>query len=205
MKPERPLEIAKFRLSSRPQTGIGWPLVSGPRPSFLARSRRGSRFPASAGPIPARKLSKSRAAAEQSDPELRSFRRILQRRRDIHTKRGPIFYLLLEIHAAACCLLLRSRLAAELGCLFDLSGSRWLPLYVDYLPSRVTFAFALFDPLRHACFGTRLPGRIMGYEYYSEYVQAAASVIRKTKLVILVFFRSLVPGKGSCHSTRRNC
>ena len=45
VKPERPLEVAKFRLSSRPQTGIRWPPVSGPRPSFLARSRRGSWFP----------------------------------------------------------------------------------------------------------------------------------------------------------------
>ena len=53
-------------------------------------------------------------------------------------------------------LLLRSRL--ELRYLFDLSASRSLPLYLDCLRSRV--AFALFDPLRLACFGTRLSGRI---------------------------------------------
>ena len=57
-------------LSSRPQTGIRSPLISGPRPSFLARSRRGSRSPASAGPIPARTLSGSCADAVRVDPEL---------------------------------------------------------------------------------------------------------------------------------------
>ena len=75
-------ERVQFRLWSRPQIGIRWPPVSGSRPSFLARARRGSRSPAFAGPISARALSRSRAAAEQSDPELRSFCRILRRRRD---------------------------------------------------------------------------------------------------------------------------
>ena len=42
----------------------------GPRPSFLARSRRGSRSPASAGPIPARTLSGSCAGAVRVGPEL---------------------------------------------------------------------------------------------------------------------------------------
>ena len=42
----------------------------GPRPSFLARSRRGSRSPASAGPIPARTLSGLCADAVRVDPEL---------------------------------------------------------------------------------------------------------------------------------------
>ena len=72
------LEKAKFLLPSRPQTGIRSPPISGPRPSFLARSRRGSRSPASAGPIPTRTHSGSRAAAERSDPELRPFHRILR-------------------------------------------------------------------------------------------------------------------------------
>ena len=54
-------------------------------------------------------------------------------------------------------MLLRSRLTAERRYLFDLSGSRSLPLYLDYLPSRVTFA--LFDPLRLVCFDTHLPDR----------------------------------------------
>ena len=61
---------ANFLLSSRPQTGIRSPPISGPRPSFLARSRRGSRSPASAGPIPARTLSGSCADALRVGPEL---------------------------------------------------------------------------------------------------------------------------------------
>ena len=65
-----------------PQTGIRSPPISGPRSSFLVRSRRGSRSPASAVPIPARTLSGSCAATEQSDPELRSFCWILRRRGD---------------------------------------------------------------------------------------------------------------------------
>ena len=69
----------EFLLSSRPLTGIRSSPISGPRSSLLARSRRGSRCPASAGPIPVRTLSGSRAAAEQSDPELRSFCWILKR------------------------------------------------------------------------------------------------------------------------------
>ena len=73
VKPERPQAIANFRLSSRRQTGIRWPPVSGPRLSLLARSRPGSRSPASTGLIPARALSGSRAATEQSNPEPRSF------------------------------------------------------------------------------------------------------------------------------------
>ena len=64
------LEKAKFLLSSRPQTGIRSPSISGPRPSFLARFRRRSSPPASAGPIPVRTLSGSRADAERVDPEL---------------------------------------------------------------------------------------------------------------------------------------
>ena len=65
------LEKAKFLLSSRPQTGIPSPPTSGPRPSFLARFRCGSRPPASAGPIPVRTLSGSRADdTERVDPEL---------------------------------------------------------------------------------------------------------------------------------------
>ena len=74
------LENAKFLLSSRPQTGIRSPPISGPRPSFVARSRRGYGSPASAGPIPARTLLGSRAAAKQSDPEVRSFCWIFRRR-----------------------------------------------------------------------------------------------------------------------------
>ena len=70
-------EEAKFLLSSRPQTGIRSPPISGPRPSFLGRSRCGSHPPASAGPIPVRTLSGSGAAAEHSDPELRSFKILL--------------------------------------------------------------------------------------------------------------------------------
>ena len=61
---------AKFPRSSRPQTGIRSPPISGPRPSFLPRSRCGSRSPASAGPIPVRTLSRSCADAERVDPEL---------------------------------------------------------------------------------------------------------------------------------------
>ena len=56
------LEKAKFLLSSRPQTGIRSPSISGPRPSFLARFRCRSR--------PVRTLSGSRADAERVDPEL---------------------------------------------------------------------------------------------------------------------------------------
>ena len=58
--------MTKSRLSSRPQTRIRSPPVSGP----LARSRRGSRPPASAGLIPVRTVSGSRADAERVDPEL---------------------------------------------------------------------------------------------------------------------------------------
>ena len=64
------LEKEKFLLSSWPQTGIRSPPISGPRPSFLPRSRCGSRSPASAGPIPVRTLSRSCADAERVDPEL---------------------------------------------------------------------------------------------------------------------------------------
>ena len=68
-------EVPKFRLSSRPQTGICWPPVSGPRTvfSFFVRFHRGSQFLACAGPILARALLGLRAAAEHGDPELRSF------------------------------------------------------------------------------------------------------------------------------------
>ena len=48
----------------------------------MYKRQKQSRSPASVGPIPARALSGSRAAAEWSDPELRSFPRILWRRRD---------------------------------------------------------------------------------------------------------------------------
>ena len=51
----------------------------------------------------------------------------------------------------------RSRLVTELRYLFYHSGSLSLPHYLDYFPPRVTFA--LFDPVRLACFGTRLFGR----------------------------------------------
>ena len=64
------LEKAKFLLSSRPQTGIRSPSISGRRPSFHAHFRCRSRPPASAGPIPVRTLSGSRADAERVDPEL---------------------------------------------------------------------------------------------------------------------------------------
>ena len=90
MKPEQPLDFAKFRRSSRPQTEIRWFPVSGHRPSSLARSRHGFRSPASAGPIPARSFSGSHAADEQSDPELRSFRWVLRRRCEIS---ACIFYI----------------------------------------------------------------------------------------------------------------
>ena len=113
---------------------------SEPRPRFLARSLRGSRSPASVGPIPARALSGSRATAERSDPELRSFRRTLRKRRDnevsfasLLRRRGNIVVLLLlEIRALLLRLLLlllmrlRSRLVAELRYLFDLSVWRSL-------------------------------------------------------------------------------
>ena len=64
------LEKSEVPPISRPQTGIRSPAMSGPRPSFLARSRRGPRSPASAGPIPARTLSGSCADAVRVDPEL---------------------------------------------------------------------------------------------------------------------------------------
>ena len=53
-----------------PQTGIRSPPISGPRPSFIARSRHESRSPASSGPIPPRTLSGSCADAVRVDPEL---------------------------------------------------------------------------------------------------------------------------------------
>ena len=54
---------------------------------YCVRSRRGSRSPACAGPIPARALTGLRAATEQSDPELRSFRRIAETGRHRHSSR----------------------------------------------------------------------------------------------------------------------
>ena len=78
-------------------------------------------------------------------------------------------------------LLLRSRLVAELRCLFDLRGSRSLPLYLDYLASRVIIA--LFDALRLACFGTRLPGHIGIRVLYS-----AAAVVFSKKVGVSAFF-----------------
>ena len=64
------LEKAKFLLSSRRQTGLHSPPISGPRPLLLARSRRVSRSPASTGPISARTLSGSCADAVRVDREL---------------------------------------------------------------------------------------------------------------------------------------
>ena len=98
MKPERNDEISKLRLPSRPQTITRWPPVSGSRTRVPARSHHRSHSPDFAGPIAARALSGSGAAAEHSDPELRSSRRILWRRRNI---RVLLSYSLLEIHAAA--------------------------------------------------------------------------------------------------------
>ena len=141
------LEKAKFFLSSRPQTVIRSPPISGPRPSFLARFRCGSRPPASAGPIPVRTLSGSRAAAEHSDPELRSFRWIL---RDGDTykievfsfpicfARGETMFIVPPLLPLFFLLLLRSS-----------SRTRGLPLSLDTLPARV--AFGIFHPLCLAC------------------------------------------------------
>ena len=42
-------EVLKVCPSSRPQTGIRWPPISGPRTRFFARSHRGSHSPACAG------------------------------------------------------------------------------------------------------------------------------------------------------------
>ena len=102
------------------QTGICWPPVSGSSSSFLAHSWRGSRSPASAGSIAARALSGSPAAAEQSDPEQRSFRRILRRRRDIPI-RASTFSSLLEIYFLVLLLLPRSSIDISL---FDILISR---------------------------------------------------------------------------------
>ena len=71
------LEKANFLLSSRPQTGIRSPPILGPRPSSRALSPRVS-FIGLRRAYPARTVSGSRAAAEHSDPELRSFRWILR-------------------------------------------------------------------------------------------------------------------------------
>ena len=60
-----------------------------------ALSRRGSRSPVSAGPIQARTLSGSCAAAEQSDPELCSFCWILRRRGNKKGSSKPINNVLL--------------------------------------------------------------------------------------------------------------
>ena len=77
-----------------------------------------SHSPACAGLIPARALSGSRAAAEHGDPELRSFSRILRRRRNISRF---YFYVRSWRFVLLLLLLLRSRLVAE-RYLFDLSG-----------------------------------------------------------------------------------
>ena len=131
----------------------------GPFASDLARSRRGSRYPASSGPIPAGTLPGSRAAAEQSDPELRSFRWIL---RDGKTHKIFHFFSVCfapgEIIVSSCCC------CCCFSCCdhaFDVSlrislWSRGPPLSLDNLPARV--AFDVFDPLCLACFGIRLLG-----------------------------------------------
>ena len=77
-----------------------------------------SHSPACAGLIPARALSGSRAAAEHGDPDLRSFSRILRRRRNISRF---YFYVRSWRFVLLLLLLLRSRLVAE-RYLFDLSG-----------------------------------------------------------------------------------
>ena len=127
----------------------------------------------------ARALSGSCAAAEHGEPELRSFRQILRTRRNVSR-----FYFLIRPWRIVL-LLLRSPLVAEFRDLFDLSGSRPLPLHLDYLPLRITLA--LIDPIGLACFGTRLAGCIEGYEYCS--VRAAAAVYIKKKADTLVSFR----------------
>ena len=136
----------KFLLSSRPQTGIRSPPISGPRPSFLARSGRGSCYLASAGPVPSRTLSGSRAAAEQSDSELRSFYSILRRREDekgSSKQQGFTFFCLspslleIRIFDPCCCDL-------GLSASFDISSisrprGRYRVPSLGYLAGRVAF------------------------------------------------------------------
>ena len=141
VEPERALEIAKFRLLPGAQTGIRRPPVSGTS-TFISHTlssrvsfpglRRAYRRAQTLGVARRRRTERPRTALVSSD--------VAETAR--HTK-DVLFFSLLKTRAAAC------------GCCdhgFDLSGSRWLPLYLDYLFSRVTFA--LFDPLCNACFGT---------------------------------------------------
>ena len=117
-------------------------------------------------------ISGSRAAAEQSDPELRLFRRILRRRRDVEvlsseTARFYILFYLLPSRRSfvpctswGCCELDLSPSFAISSISRARGGYRFPSL--DYLPGRVVFD--LFDPLRISS---------LGYENGSA-VQAAA-------------------------------
>ena len=142
VKPERALEIAKFRLSSWPQTGICWPPVSGPRSSFLARSRLPTAY------LRARSLEVARRRRA-------GFRRISGRRRDV---KGSTFFLFARgDFVSSCCSCCCDQASIYL---FDRSVSRSTAFSIDNLPAPI--AFGRFDPLCLTCFCTLLPGRVPG-------------------------------------------
>ena len=123
MKGQSEPEMSEFRISSDP--------ISGPRPCFLASSLRGSRSPASAGPIPARAISGLRTAAECRDADTLKCAGFVRSCGDGETSRfyfvgswSSLEIFLFRTVAAATAAASISRLVADLRYLFDLSASR---------------------------------------------------------------------------------
>ena len=171
-----------------------------------------SHSPACAGLIPARALSGSRAAAEHGDPELRSFSRILRRRRNISRF---YFYVRSWRFVLLLLLLLRSRLVAE-RYLFDLSG-----IAVATASSRLSPFAGHLRPLRppRSCLLRYPTCRSDTSTSYTVQAAARENSTKKTRHNSYFRFNSIIlntasstrskypvhnPGRNCCESSRHD-